>query len=265
MVTQVMGKSKKRLKPRSEQIYSTTKGKVTEISWSFNPQTGDIDFDTEMINIYSETTFNRPKGRKVVSRVPIPGEAQFNINDAIEKNFDVIFAIDTNTRKIRGCSISVSGVIQCQKVFAIDPFGVACRYWQYFTPFCMEFIEAKYKPENLGWMMLINYLTSSMRDILKKRIGIIVDSDLGNLNQYNLRTSPIYGEVFLPKNIQLIYASSEVGRDLFPNQMLKFADNASTIFLRALESGHIPLNNKRIEGAPYLGYRRLIPKNVMPG
>ncbi len=260
-----MGKRKKKIKARTEQIYSTTKKGVTEISLSVDPHSGDIRFDTEMINIYSETTFGRPKDPKVVSRVPIPGEAQFNINDAIENNFDIIFAIDTNTRDIRGYSISVSGVIQCQKVFVIDPMGVAGRYWQYFTPFCMEFIEVKSKPENLGWMMLIDYITLSLKDILMKRIGMIVDSDLGNVNQYNLRNSPIYEEVLLPKNIKLIYASSDVGRDLFPNQMLKLADKASTICLRAIESGAIPFNDERIEGAPYRGYRRLIPKNAMFG
>jgi hypothetical protein len=258
-----MSRSKNKIKPRLQRIYSTTKKGITEISLSFDPQNGAILFDTEMTNIYSETTFDRPKGQKVVSRVPILGGAHFKIDDAIEKNFDIVFAIDTNTRNIRGYSISISGVIQCQKVFAVDSMGMAKKYWQWFTPFCMEFLEVKSKPENLGWMMLIDYITSPLRDFFKKRIGIIVDSDLGKLNQYNLRKSPIYEEVLLPKNIQLIYASSDVGRDLFPNQMLKLADRASARCLNALESGHIPFNSERIEGAPYLGYRRLLSKNAM--
>ena len=253
-----MGRNKKKHKPRLQSIYSTTKRGVTEISLSFDPQSGAVDFDAVMTNIYSEATFDRSKGKKVVSRVPILDRAYFEINDALEKNFDIVFAIDTNTRKIREFSISVSGVIKCQKVFAIDPIAIAKRYWQFFTPFCMEFTEVKSKPENLAWMMLIDYLTSPSKHMLNKRIGLIVDSDLGNLNQYNLRISPIYERFFLPKNIQLIYASSDVGREFFPNQMLKLADKASNMCLKALEAGDIPFNTEKMEGMPYRGYRLLL-------
>jgi hypothetical protein len=254
-----MEKHKNKRKIREEKIYSTTNGKVTEISLSIN-QKGNIEFDTKMINIYSETTYDRLKGEKVLSRVPLEEIAQFEINTAIDNNFDIIFAIDTNTRFIKGYAISVSGVIQSQKVFAVDPGGIASKFWQYWTPFCMEFIEIKSKPENLGWMMLIEHLNFKLKNIMKKRIGIIIDSDLGNLNEYNLRARPIYGEFLVPENIKLIYASSDGGAEFFGNKMLRLADKASKTCLNELESGRIPLNNARIEGKPYAGFRRLIPK-----
>ncbi len=251
-----MVKTKK--KPRKENIYSTTKGGVKEISLSVD-QTGNIEFDTKMINIYSEITYDRQKRPKVLSRVPQAKGATFEINEAIENNFDIVFAIDTNTRQFGDYNVSVSGIIQCQKVIAVDPSGKAWQDWQYWVPFCMEFIEIKTKPENLGWMMLIDLLISKVSKFIEKRIGIIVDSDLENLNHYNLRTLPIYEGFFLPKKIKLIYASCDGGMEFFSNKMLRLADKVSKNMLDELESGRIPFNNERIEGAPYLGYRHLIP------
>lgn len=253
---------KKKIKPRSESIYSTTKGEVTEISLSFDAKRGDVEFDTEMINIYAETTYERPKKQKVVSRVPLTEKIQFEINEAIWNNFDYIFAIDTNTRNINGYRISVSGVIQCQKIFIIDNVGIPYRNWHFSAPFCMEFIDIKSKPENVGWMMLIQRIPFSFRNILNKQVGIVVDCDLGSLNEYNLRSRPIYEGYLLPEKIKLIYGSSDVGSDLFPNQMLRKANKISADCLKALKSGIIPFNNKRITGKPYLGFRYLIPKQV---
>jgi hypothetical protein len=256
-----MSKKKEGKKRREEQIFFTTEAKSGEITIFFD-QNGNLELDNGMRNIYTETTYGRPKGKKVISRVPLIDSGQFEINMAIEENFDVIFAIDTNTRSIGGVNISISGVIQCQKVFAVDPFGVTEKSWGYWTPFCMEFTDIKSMPENVGWMMLIDYLHFKMKDIRGKKIGIIVDSNLENLNNYNLRILPIYGNFFLPENIKLIYASSDVGKDLFPNQMLKLADKASNMCLKELESGRIAFNNKKINGAPYKAYRRLIPKKA---
>lgn len=254
-----MSKKKKKRKHREEEIFFTTKAKSREISVFFD-QNGNIELDNGMTNIYTETTYSRPKGNKVISRVPLIDSGKFEINMAVEENYDVVFAIDTNSRKIGGFNISISGVIQCQKEFIVDQIWVTKKCWRYWTPFCLEFTGIKSKPENVGWMMLIDYIDFKMKDIIEKKIGIIVDSDFENLKNYNLRTHPIYGKFCLPKNIKLIYASSDVGKDLFPNQMLKLADKASNIFLKELESGRIPFNNERINGAPYIGYRRLIPK-----
>lgn len=255
-------RKKNNKKPRNEHIYATTTNMVESISLSINQQTGEIEFETDVEEKYLEVTYDREKGEKVISRVPQNNkQLQFNHNFAIEENYEIIFAIDTNTRKIKNCNISISGIVQTQPVFAVDTNGVTGKAWQYFTPFCMEFIEVQYKPENFGWIKLIEHIESEIKYSRYNKIGIIVDSDLENIKLYNSHQSTIYENFFLPKRMQLIYASSDSGRDLFANQMLKYADKASTQCLVELEKGNIPINTKTVISKYCSGYRHLLPKH----
>ena len=127
--------------------------------------------------------------------------------------------------------------------------GVATAPWQYFTPFCIELMEVRIKPENFGWVLLIEYIQSKSRYQRFEKVGIIVDSDLGNLKSYNSRDKAIFESFYLPEKYQLIYASSDAGKDLFANQMLKYADKVSTQCLKALMEGVIPLIRKGLKAS----------------
>ncbi|PKN21766.1 MAG: hypothetical protein CVU68_06425 [Deltaproteobacteria bacterium HGW-Deltaproteobacteria-3] len=246
-------------KPRKEYIYATTSNVVDNISLSFDTKTGGIRFETEVKDTYSEITYDRAKGPKVISRTPQNEvDLLFGHHAAIENNYEIIFAVDTNTVKIHGRNISVSGIIQAQKIFAVDTSGVTTNPWQYFTPFCIELTEIRMKPENIGWMLLIKHIQSEIKYTKFNNIGIIVDSDLGNLKEYNSRNQPIFDNFLLPEKFQLIYASSDTGKDLFANKMLKYADKASSLCLEALRDGTIPLNTKIVENQHYSGIRYLV-------
>ena len=254
-------KKKSKRKPRQESIYATTSMVVDNILLSYDPKTNTIRFETDVKDTYNEISYERAKGPKVISRTPQSGfDLSFSNDEAIENNYEMIFAIDTNTRNIKGVSISVTGIIQAQKVFAVDEKGIASTPWQYFTPFCIELLEVRGKPENLGWVLVIDHINKSYKYQVFTKIGLIVDSDLGNLKLYNSREKPIFENFYLPKRFQLIYASSDTGKDLFSNQMLKYADKASTQCLEALNNGVIPLNTKRIRTKYYSGIRHLYSK-----
>lgn len=87
---------------------------------------------------------------------------------------------------------------------------------------------------------------------------MIVDSYLGNLKSFNSRTNPIFEDFYLPQKYQLIYASSDTGKDLFTNFTLKQADKASTKCLKSLIDGNIPMNPKRVRSSFYSGIRYLV-------
>ncbi|MHB8222677.1 MAG: hypothetical protein ACYDHV_07520, partial [Desulfurivibrionaceae bacterium] len=110
----------------------------------------------------------------------------------------------------------------------------------------------------IGWMLLIKHIQSEIKYTKFNKIGIIVDSDLGNLKEYNSRNQPIFDNFLLPEKFQLIYASSDTGKDLFANKMLKYADKASSLCLEALRDGTIPLNTKIVENQHYSGIRYLV-------
>jgi hypothetical protein len=118
-------------KPRSTSVYATTAGKVESITVSIDRRNGDVIFHDKVINTYNEVTYERAKGPKILSRIPIAtANLQFDVDRSIWENFDIVFAIDTNTRPIKDRSVSVSGIIACQKIIAVSPDAVAEEVWR---------------------------------------------------------------------------------------------------------------------------------------
>jgi hypothetical protein len=78
-------------KPRNERILVTTRDEVSSINVGFDPVTGKIHFDKPVINSHSEVAYDRKKGDKIISKIPIPSdELRFDPNAAIENSFDMI-------------------------------------------------------------------------------------------------------------------------------------------------------------------------------
>lgn len=244
--------------PRQERIYATTSNLVDDISISINSKTNTVSFGTEIKDAYSEITYDRSKGPKVVSRIPQNGiDLLFNHCKSIESNYEIIFAVDTNTWEISGKNISVTGIVQAQKVIVVNENGVATNAWKSITPFCIELMEVRNKPENLGWFLVIDHINKETKFKRFERVGIIVDSDLGSIKLYNSKEKPIFEKFYLPERFQLIYASSDTGQELLANRMLKYADKASNQCLMALKDGVVPINSKKVINKSYSGIRRL--------
>ena len=247
-------------KPRTEHIYATTVDVVDNISLSFDPKTFSVRFETDVKDTYSEISYSRKKGPKVISRIPQDdADIQFGQDRTINENYKIVFAVDTNTKIINEKAVSVTGIIQAQKIFAVDNEGLATDTWQFFTPFCIECINIQSSPENLGWMLVIDHIQSTKRFNDFRKIGVIVDSDLDNLKAYNAREKPFFDNFYLPERFHFIYASSDIGRDQFANSMMKFADQASSQCLKALMERGIPLNKEEVKSPYYEGIRHLVP------
>ena len=239
-------------KPRNEQILVTTRGEVSSINVGFDPVTGKIHFDEPVINSHSEVAYERKKGDKIISKIPIPSdELRFDANAAIENSFDIVFAVDTNTKTIHGEAVSVTGVMQGHKIFIADQSGVAERFWHYFSPISFAFAGARDPAERAGWALAIEFIHNSPDYFPYERIGIIIDAYLGDLSAYNTRKQPIVPGVFLPKRFSLLYASADTGGEYFANQMLSHADRAAKICLAKIEDGAISLPQRQQDGIPF--------------
>jgi hypothetical protein len=253
-------KNESKRKTRNERILVTTRDEVSSINIGFDPVTGKIHFGQAVINGHSEAAYDRTKGEKIISKIPLPpDELRIDPNAAIESSFDIGFAIDTNTRAIQGEPISVTGVIQCHKIFIADESGVAERVWHYFSPIAFAFSGARDPAERAGWALAIELIHNSGDYAPYERIGIIVDAYLGDLSSYNTRKQPIVPNVFLPKRFSLLYASADTGGEYFANQMLSHADRAAKICLAKIEDGTISLPKRQHDDMPF---ERLLHINI---
>lgn len=247
-------------KKRIEHLYGTTAGSVTEIVVTVDERTGDIQFGGAMVNTYSEVSYKRTKGPKVVSRIPQADPTlSFNSSTALFKNYDFLCAVDTNTREINDQRVSVVGVVTFRQ--APPPEG-ASEYWALDVPFCWEFVGLKVeKPENFGWVAALEKLHHLKLIEPEMRVGMVVDSDLGNLIDYNARRKPYFESHMLPENVQLIYASADTGGESLLNRVLKVADSVSAQVLDAMASGAVAPNLKHVD-SPYFTGQRIVNASV---
>ncbi|WP_066629742.1 hypothetical protein [Brevundimonas vesicularis] len=229
-------------KPRSESIYGTTTGEITELNLTVDARTGAISFGQEMTNVYSERSYERAKAPKVLSRMPQPPHAaMFEDSDALATHFDRVFAVDTNTKDIDGRRMSVVGVATLKREVVLGPEKVESG-WRFDAPFAIEYGDLVAKPEPFGWMGALEILKQRGFYAAGQRIGLIVDSELGQLKDFNARTVPVDSGEFLPQGVTLIYASSDAGKESVLNSALSIADAAASQILTGLQNGTIPAN-----------------------
>lgn len=234
-------KKNKPSKKRIEHLFATTVANVDSLIIRVNPLTGVIEFGQPMADVYSEVSYERPKGPKVLTRIPQGADsASFEAEHALEIQFDLVFGVDTNTRTINGRQVSVAGVASYRKG---TPTPGASVLWIPDVFLCWEFIDIQSdQKENLGWIAAFEELTH--RGIIRDghRVGMIVDSDLGNIPAYNARTKPVFADKNLPQGVQLVYGSADAGSENFVNRVLQAADKVSNHVLDLIGSGDVPFN-----------------------
>ena len=136
------------------------------------------------------------------------------------KNFDVVYAADTNTKPIHGGKHQFSigcvfkGIITQTHdnggTLSLEPYVIYGWIW-----------SGEHKIEQQTWVKAIQKIQSEESE--NRRIAFVVDSDLGNLEAYCNRSKPLLKDIYLPSNFTLIYASADRS-DEWPNQMIKRCD-----------------------------------------
>lgn len=256
-------KSKQPTKERSEYIYGTTAGAVSELILHVNELTGEITFGSEMTNVYSEVSYEKTKGTKVVSRIPQVNDGlTLDQEAALAKNFDFLCAIDTNTWDIGDRKISAVGIVTLRAVVLPGPTGLR-QAWQFDVPFCLTFAGMRAeKPENLGWIAAFQQLFAHGIIQQGARIGAVVDSDLGNINDFNHGRKPVFASFHLPPKTQLIYASADTGKNLLVNKALAVADSVATQTLDAIQAGLAPPDDLKLDSPWCDGMSIIYPKTI---
>jgi len=192
--------------------------------------------------------YQRDSGKaKVINQVEVSGDnINLNPNDRLH-SYDWLFAIDTNKKDYNGISISLACSafidIELEELKSID--GVMKQNWdaKMVVQDAYVFSNPKINPELIGWQELTNRIirTDAYND--KLRIGIIVDSELGELKKINRRERPLVGNAFLPGNFEFVYASSDVGQEYPHNKCLKLCDTTANTAWKYLIKNHEIIDN----------------------
>jgi hypothetical protein len=196
------------------------------------------------INASIAVTYNRPKGPKILTQVPQAiHHVRQEVGQAVQR-FDLLFAIDTSIGERDGVRIAATAVVLAQW---FDEKATV-----HFSPVNgLEVLSPVEAAENIGWMHTIDRIQRNPDRNSIGDIGIIVDSDLSNLEAFNRRTKPVVWDKLLPVGTQFIYASADSGNENLPNQLIKAADRAAKDLLRhVLASGSAP-GLRAIEGMPF--------------
>ncbi|HOZ29896.1 MAG TPA: hypothetical protein PLL66_03175 [Bacteroidales bacterium] len=126
------------------------------------------------------------------------------------------------------CDISVSG-----ETFKITPTSLLSDCfpdcWSQTSPFTMKY-------ENYMWSNFLTIIKDEIKDYFHSKIAMVVDSDLGNLPNYNDHKTAFFNGLIrpcnnpltvLPENIRMFYANSEKANDSVLNNYISCCDDIS--------------------------------------
>jgi len=195
-----------------------------------------------------ETTYKRlGKHPKVIHQTLLDPSAPWVNPNRCLKRFDLLLAIDTNTKG----SISLTVLVKCWYQEVEE--GLLAE-WE--PIHAIEFHNIVGQAENIGWRTAFECITINPQYETLNSIGVIVDADLGRLPSYNSRALPIEQDYYLPPRSELLYATADTGSEYVANRMLARADQISSSFLQQIVKGSISEDGLRqVNNAPYTHYR----------
>jgi len=204
--------------------------------------TGDLTFYDEDGNeikpksLRREMSHDRPKGPKVRTRQTLEhGRGALSGLQQLA-DYEVIFAIDTNTAEVDGNEVSVAGFMPFSLDARDDGFAVINRekHVQVY-----EFDTVPDKPELCAIFKLTLDLKKHAGIGRGSHVAIVTDTELGSLEAFNAREAPIYEDHLLPEGFTLLYASSDTGWEVL-NKFIRICDKAAEQTIQERRAGDDP-------------------------
>ena len=168
------------------------------------------------------------KGDKTISEC-IVDTATLSVNRTVYENFDVVYAIDTNTKQNSDSWFSVGALVKLIKFEEEekDTFTYEIKPIQYITSANKQH---KANMEQWVWLKVIELIRE--HEPADKKIGLVVDSDMNNVDKYNNKEKKICDREFLPENITLLYASADNKNYNILTIMIAKADKFASEYLK---------------------------------
>jgi hypothetical protein len=161
--------------------------------------------------------YDRLKKPKVLFDIPSEPFHLSLVESGNLKKYNFIYAIDTNSKVVNSTLLTVCCVAQCDRIN------------KYCDIKCLFAVKNDGSvTEKIAWVELIQSILKDKNYKSDFVIGIIVDSDYGNISKYNKRELPLINGYYLPPSFELIYASTDSGRENFVNQLISECDRQAT-------------------------------------
>lgn len=166
-----------------------------------------------------QSTYDRKKGPKVIYKQEFNRSSHFTLDNLLTlKDYEQAWGVDTNHKPIfdQGANVCVATVC--------DTKGSG----EHYPVLGIIFGEVIGNPENYAWRKFIEFIIDSENYDANKKYALIVDSEMDALESYNKGEKPIHQNFYLPNNWNLIYASSDTGKENLINRIISCSDKAAT-------------------------------------
>lgn len=232
--------------------------RLDKTGWfAFIDKQGD---EIEVTGVQRLVTHARNKGPKVRTKQALSG-SRLSVDGLQELcAYHDVFVIDTSynsylptkRRHALACSVRLQFRPEGDRV-RVDVADQLVYY---------DLVRTDGNPERAGMLALALEHCEKPGDLALKR-AIVTDSDLGLHDAINARTTPLYGDVLLPPNFTVLYASGDTGTEA-TNRILAFCDKQAKTTLRAMLAGEAPTpeRRERIHGAGELLVGRMVQTDV---
>lgn len=215
--------------------------------------------EIDVAGVQRLVTHERRKGPKVRTKQALGG-IRLSVDGLQELcGYHEVFVIDTSyiyhpTRRRHA--------LACSLRLQFRPEGEHVRVHVDDELVYYDLVHAEGNPERAGMLALALEHSNTLGDLALKR-ALVTDSDLGLHDAINARTMPLYGEILLPPNFTVLYASGDTGTEA-TNRILAFCDKQAKVTLRAMLAGDVPTPERRsrISGAGELLVGRLVQTDV---
>lgn len=184
---------------------------------------------------YSQIHYKGHSGKeKVIARIHnkvIPSEAECMRH--LSSDFDLIIAIDTNTKVIGSERISVTGIVHCVLQRISEPDSYHADFpWQ--GAILFRNCPGDLPSEKFGWMTEIQRINGEPLNKLK-RFALVTDHDMDNHKSYNAKETSIFKTFYLPGNFTLMYGRGDGSNQRLLNYLVKQCDKEATEVLKMIE------------------------------
>lgn len=191
---------------------------------------------------YSQTHYESESGKeRVITRIHdkvVVGEP--DILRHLSSTFDVIVAMDTNTKEIAGERISACGIVHCilQRLPDTEREGYYASFpWQNTLLFRNSL--SNLPPEKFAWITEIRRIKNAGPRMGSSRLALVTDHDMNNHALLNAKKSPIFADIYLPDNFTLLYGRGDGSSESILNELVKHCDKEASIVLETIsESGY---------------------------
>ncbi len=216
-------------KPRETRINLDFGTPVALAGIGIDSQTGEVQFldDTgrqlRPTRVESEVGYQGETKSKTTSRIDLVADGPVNLS--LEANliqFDRIYAADTTpSAEHAGVAVMALSAGRARRV------GGELTYITFEPCAMLEFHGLHdINPELAGWATVVDLIRTSADYDPSWSIGLISDTELGQMSAFNERLAPIVGAIFLPHNFRMHYAGDATG-DTVLNRAIRVCDDLS--------------------------------------